>query len=426
MFQVSTSIDKTAGLAEFFFAGFASDGSPVYPGSRVCQLLRGVGRGNDTLWFNTVAREFPDGSFITALYGELFESVIRFGVLPAELTAEESSARADFLVSKAGMLLDALSDWFAAHLDSDGVFPGAVQMLCDAVGDTSKETVKRRMLESDRFAHDRVFRYLDGVLVAVKPDAVKPVDKFFGFGGVRHIYRDHFKDFREGRGNVPLLIYSLPGYGKTSMTLSHALDMENSVVILPEPEDLGGRWIELVSSLALRKDHLFVVFFDDIDPNAVDWYSFRTHVGGVFSMPENVMPVLSSNYEFPAGILSRGRKVSFPVFDEVRCTEMIEDFLLSFGLKNPPHQLISLIGADYTEEFGQKKFTELSPRTLMRYLQIYMNDRNKRRTMVEMSMGEMVTRPDAELFYEFNINLMRDLYGEEYITRLRNEKLKNL
>ena len=46
--------------------------------------------------------------------------------------------------------------------------------------------------------------------------------------------------------------------------------------------------------------------------------------------------------------------------------------------------------------------------------------------MVEMSMGEMVTRPDAKLFYEFNINLMRDLYGEEYINRLRNEKLKNL
>ena len=261
-----------------------------------------------------MAREFPGGSLITALYSELFEAVIRFGVLPADLAKDDASGRAGFLVSKASELLDALSQYFAAHLDDDAVVPGAVRELCDAVGDTSIESVKSRLLASDRFAHDRVFRFLDGGLVAVKPDAVKPVDKFFGFGGVRHIYRDHFKDFREGRGNVPLLIYSLPGYGKTSMTLSHALEIENSVVILPEPEDLGGRWIELVSALALRKDHLFVVFFDDIDPNSVDWYSFRTHVGGVFSMPDNVMPVLSSNYEFPAGILSRGRKVSFPVF----------------------------------------------------------------------------------------------------------------
>jgi predicted AAA+ superfamily ATPase len=423
---VSTLTDKISCLTEFFFADFSADGSPEYRAGRVCQLLRGIGRGSEPLWFNTAAREFPGSSLITALYGELFEAVIRFGVLPEDLANGSDNEKAEFLISRAGAFLEALKEYFAGSLDDDTILPGVVKELCDAIGDTTRDAVVNRLLESDRFAHDRVFRYLDGGLVAVKPDAVKPVDKFFGFGGVRHIYRDHFNDFRQGKCNVPLLIYSLPGYGKTSMTLSHALDIEKSVVILPEPEDLGGRWIELVSALSRRKDHLFVVFFDDIDPNAVDWYSFRTHVGGVFSMPENVLPVLSSNYEFPAGILSRGRKVSFPVFDEVRCTEMIEDFLLSFGLKNPPAQLISLIGADYTEEFGQKKFTELSPRTLMRYLQIYMNDRNKRRTMVEMSMGEMVTRPDAELFYEFNINLMRDLYGEEYITRLRNEKLKNL
>ena len=423
---MSTTADRISRLTEFFFADFSADGASVYPSGRVCQLLRGIGRGSQTLWFNTAAREFSDGSFITALYGELFEAVIRFGVLPEDLASENKSTKAEFLISKVSEFTGELKAYFASHLDNDAILPQVVKELCDAIGDTSVTSVVKRLLASDRFAHDRVFRYLDGGLVAVKPDAVKPVDKFFGFGGVRHIYRDHFNDFRCGKSNVPLLIYSLPGYGKTSMTLSHALDIENSVVILPEPEDLAGRWIELVAQLARRRDHLFVVFFDDIDPNAVDWYSFRTHVGGVFSMPENVLPVLSSNYEFPAGILSRGRKVSFPVFDEVRCTEMIEDFLLSFGLKNPPHQLISLIGADYTEEFGQKKFTELSPRTLMRYLQIYMNDRNKRRTMVEMSMGELVTRPDAELFYEFNINLMRDLYGEEYITRLRNEKLKNL
>ena len=112
-------------------------------------------------------------------------------------------------------------------------------------------------------------------------------------------------------------------------------------------------------------------------------------------------------------ILSRGRRVSFPVFDELRCSEMIEDFLISYGLKSAPRNLVSLIGADYCEEFGQKKFTELSPRTLMRYLAYYEGNQNKR-----------ITKPDAELFYEFNINLMRTLYGDEYIDKLREAELR--
>ena len=114
------------------------------------------------------------------------------------------------------------------------------------------------------------------------------------------------------------------------------------------------------------------------------------------------------------------------LFDELRCSEMVEDFLRGFGMKRPPVNLISLIGAEYTNEFGQKKFTELSPRTLIRYLAIYERDQNKRRTMIELASGEMITRPDPELFYEFNINLMRSLYGEEYIQRLLKEKLREL
>ena len=225
---------------------------------------------------------------------------------------------------------------------------------------------------------------------------------------------------------MPLLIYSLPGYGKTSMVISHALASPDTNVILPDPSALERSWDDLISLLVNRPDRRFVLFFDDIDPRSVDWYHFRTNVGGAFSPPDNVMVVLSSNYEFPAGILSRGRRVSYPVFDEVRCTEMIEDFLRDFGLKRPPRNLVSLIAADYTEEFGQKKFTELSPRTLMRYLSIYGMDRNKRRTIAEMSLGDVITKPDGELFHEFNIELMRSLYGEEYIQRLLKEKLRNL
>ena len=84
------------------------------------------------------------------------------------------------------------------------------------------------------------------------------------------------------------------------------------------------------------------------------------------------------------------------------------------------------MGAQYTEEFGQKKFTELSPRTLMRYLAQFENDSRRRSQIVELASGTMITRPDGELFYEFNINLMRSLYGEEYIQNLLKERLREL
>ena len=106
--------------------------------------------------------------------------------------------------------------------------------------------------------------------------------------------------------------------------------------------------------------------------------------------------------------------------------EMVEDFLSGFGVKRTAKNLISIISADYTEEFSQKKFTELSPRSLIRYLSGYEHDQIKRKTMVELSFGPMITRPDAELFYEFNIELMRSLYGEEYIQKLLKERLKAL
>jgi hypothetical protein len=176
----------------------------------------------------------------------------------------------------------------------------------------------------------------------------------------------------------------------------------------------------------LRKHRKFAVFFDDIEPDKINWYSFRTNVGGSASLPENIIFILASNYHFPINIISRGREIEFPVFDEIRCLEMVEDFLRDFGLKNAQENLATVIGAGYIEDFGQKKFTELSPRTLIRYLEHFRRDANLRRRMLELSRQEMIVRPDAQLFYEFNIKLLRSLYGESYIEQLRDEKLRQL
>ena len=82
---------------------------------------------------------------------------------------------------------------------------------------------------------------------------------------------------------------------------------------------------------------------------------------------------------------------------------MIADFLAARGMRRINNNLVAVIAADYTEEFGQKKFSELSPRTLMHYLEVYERDMTKRRRMLELSQQELIQRPDAQLFYEFNI-----------------------
>ena len=380
-------------------------------------------------YLNALDIEFGTESVSKILLEECFEAVIRHKVLPEQLS--QLNETACFLLDSVLDLCTALKG-IAACPDAETrkrLLPSAgnifAQLPCRDE-DNALETAAQTLIRYDRFRSQRVFKWVGGKLIPSELQSAKKVKSFFGFNGVRAIFQDHFNDFATGKTNIPLLVYSLPGYGKTSMTVSYAMSVENTVLVLPEPEALERAWDDLILPLARRPDHKFIIFFDDIDPRSVDWYNFRTNVGGAFSLPQNIMPVLSSNFEFPASILSRGRKVSYPVFDELRCTEMIEDFLLDFGLKSLPPNLVSLIGADYTEEFGQKKFSELSPRTLIRYLSIYAQDRNKRRLIAEFAMGQMITRPDAELFYSFNIELMRSLYGEEYIARLREEKLKNL
>ena len=62
----------------------------------------------------------------------------------------------------------------------------------------------------------------------------------------------------------------------------------------------------------------------------------------------------------------------------------------------------------------------------MRYLDKFKRDAALRRKMLEQSRQELIVRPDAQLFYEFNIKLLRQLYGQSYIDDLREERLRDL
>ena len=360
------------------------------------------------------------------LLGELFDSAVEHHVLPRDCAGKTLSADAEFLLRHAVAVFAALRRVAGAGLPEGEILPSAAGLF-DSLPETDSPAELGRMLAAaDPFSVEKVFVFREGRFAPVQPSSRKDVRKFFGFPGVRTALGEHFREFAAGSSNLPLLVNSLPGYGKTSMIVSYALAQPGVTVILPDPGALERDWNRLVTALAGRTDHRFVLFFDDIDPRQVDWYSFRTNVGGAFTPPEHIMPVLAANYEFPPSILSRGRRISYPVFDEERCAEMIEDFLKSFGMKHPPRNIVALMGARYTEAFGQKKFTELSPRTLMRFLSVYEHDARKRSEIVDLASGQVITRPDGELFYEFNIELMRSLYGEEYIQRLLKERLKEL
>ena len=418
------------------FGKIDSRGRLVIPDQPVLRLVAGFfqdakdRRASDADIINALSRELGGEMLVSALGREFFDLLVSGGVDPARLT--DDTEREKFYLDNFMQVLLELATAIDAEIRRvpGEIFPQARNLARGLpIADTpeSRAELAEKVRAADRFAGGSCFAFTGEKLIPVTPDSRKPIGKFFGFPGVRAILADHFQDFAAGISHVPLLIHSLPGYGKTSMTISFALENPGNIVVLAPPEALdSANWKRLTALLAARPDKRIVLFFDDIEPDRVDWYAFRTHVGGAFSLPEHILPVLSSNYEFPASILSRGRSVTFPVFDELRCAEMIEDFLRDFGLKNPPERLVMLLGADYTEAFGQKKYTELSPRTLMRHLEVYHRSQSKRRQLAELAEGELITKPDPTLFYEFNINLMRSLYGDDYIARLREEKLRNL
>lgn len=288
------------------------------------------------------------------------------------------------------------------------------------------ECVKRKTKDSDMFSSGRVFLYRHGVFSPVELKSVRPVSAFYGFRAARQMFLEHFGAFAAGKSNLPLLITSLPGLGKTQMTLAHSLHYPEITLILASPDDLSGGLGPLIDTLSSFPARKFMVFFDDIDAPSTNFYEFRTRVGGAFSLPENITITIASNQQFPANISSRGRGFIFPIFDEIRCQEMIEDFLISRGVRQPSGELISVIAADYVEEFGQKLFEELSPRTLVRYLEIYRASPEKRKKMLDSSKQDVITRPDPQVFYDENLKLMRSIYGDSILGDFQKKALHEI
>ncbi len=277
----------------------------------------------------------------------------------------------------------------------------------------------------DPFALERSYQWRDGVFTAVQLHSIRPISEFYGYESLRAFFKNYFYRFIQGENYVPLLMTSLPGLGKTHLTISNILAHDNLTLILGAPETLTHDLPQLFAKLAARPYRKFVIFIDDIDTRNVDWYTFRTYVGGSYTLPKNVTLAIASNFPFPPNVLNRGQNCLFPLFDPSRCNEMIHDFLCSMGMKKPPERLVMVIAANYTEEVGQKIYEDLSPRTLIRYLELFRADPEKRKRMLELSLSNVSTRPDPDLFFESNIQRLRALYGESAIDELRHEVMKS-
>ena len=341
----------------------------------------------------------------------------------------------DHAVRLAGLLKDLIPAYCKLLADRSGAAPdGAVSRLrpsafkLDAAqsvflrmkpGAVALEIAK--MSTDDPFAHGRIFRHVNGEFVPLTLPSIRSADEFYGYQSVRRMFQEHFKAFSEGRSNLPLLISSLPGLGKTQMSIAYSLSFPDITLIIPQPGDIAAGLEPLIAKLAVWPEHKFMLFFDDIDAAKTDWFYFRTNIGGTFSLPENITLTIASNQRFPANISSRGRGCEFPMFDEIRCQEMILDFLSAKGLREPSKNLVAVIASDYVSEFGQKQFEELSPRTLVRYLDHYLSDPAKRRTLMDEANGEVVPQPDPQVFYEENVKLMRSIHGEDALDQFRQD-----
>ena len=395
---------------------------------------------------NALAQLCGDRSFGSVLDGALFESLLRLNssasLRPELLKAVEknttvaggtvrhairfakslaavlksSAALKEYAGQKNGEELSRLSPAAGMLSLRGSVFPRATPK------GLAMELASRFEL-SDPFAHERSFRYKEEEFIPVQLKSIRPVEQFFGYAEAKRVLEEHFSGFLAGKHNLPLLISGLPGLGKTQMTIAYALSHPEVTLILPGPESLQAGLENLIEKLTAAPSHRFILFFDDIDTREVNWYYFRTHVGGSFVLPRNILTVIASNYRFPPNISSRGRAFTFPFFDEIRCQEMIEDMFLSRGMEHISSELLSLIAADYVESFGQKLFDELSPRTLARYLELYLADQEKRRLMLELSHGDVITKPDPQAFYAQNMGLLRALYGQEAIDEIREKEL---
>ncbi|MCK5686011.1 ATP-binding protein [bacterium] len=266
--------------------------------------------------------------------------------------------------------------------------------------------------ELDGFSNDRAFTFDSEInFSSFSVDHIRDRIDFYGYRETKLFFMDHFSEFANNNPVLPLFIYGPPGLGKTHFTISMALAYQNLNVICMGKEQFETRLGKLFARLKNYSYRRFVVFIDDIDPKTIDWYQFRSYVDGMMHIPENVSLVISTNFEFSSRILSRGKVLEFQRLNARLAEEMINDYFVSTTGHNLPDALFTIIAADYVNEQINGPLHELTPRSLLVYLQTLEKNSKRWNSLVYEAGCENVFRvaTDGE-FVRSNKNVMKKLY----------------
>lgn len=265
--------------------------------------------------------------------------------------------------------------------------------------------------ELDGFSEERAFTFDSDIeFHPFSTDHIRDRTDFYGYRETKLFYMDHFSEFSGGQPVLPLFVYGPPGLGKTHFTMSMALAYQNLILVCMEKEQFENRLGELFQRLENYSYRRFVVFIDDIDPKAVDWYQFRSFVDGMMRIPQNISLIISTNFEFSSRILSRGKKLEFESMNSVIAEEMIRDYFASFSEEPPPEALVKIIAADYVNEQINGPLQELTPRSLLVYLETLERDRKRWNSLVFESGCDLQRAATDGEFDRSNREVLKNLY----------------
>ncbi len=240
---------------------------------------------------------------------------------------------------------------------------------------------------------------------------IRSLKNFYGYLSERKFFEEYFDGFVKGEPVAPLLVSGIPGVGKTHLTIASALSYLEITLINAEADSLERPLEKLIATLRAHHYRRFVLFFDDVDPEPVDWSTFRNQVEGYLPYAENVAMVIATNGEFSTRVKSRCTCFEFRPMNPEVCQEFTSDYLGEHRWMSQPYpDLVSTVAADFASMYKRGVLSDLTPISLVRYFETLEGDKEKIKSLVRESLGEIVRVPMADAFYVSN-KQMRERLG---------------
>lgn len=275
--------------------------------------------------------------------------------------------------------------------------------------------VRERIKSQDIFSTGRTFRPVRDELRPGPLGDIRLLDNFYGYKEEQRFFKDHFQPFVRDERTIPLLLRGMPGVGKTHLTIAHVLSLPDMTLVNADQKYLEESLEELLSLLGRHHYRQFVLFFDDVDPETIDWSTFRNQIDGYSPEVRNVAIVIATNGEFSPQIRSRCRVFEFRPMNPEVCQEFVSDYLEDRRWMSQPYpNLVSTVAADFTAMFRRGILNELTPRSLTRYFEMLEVDKAKIRRLIRESLDEIVRVPSDDAFSESNNQILERMQMDRY------------